>query len=317
MGKTSPWKEMRSQLNTPAIYTTREPTIMISGGNSKLMHPYGRNRVFSPLMQIRCCKGLIPPMAAVLSRHGLELVPLFEVSLIASSSRWTGGGADVGLRMGRRRSRDELRGEVYLDDLRVWSPTSIHTVWPKNVRPCIKWPFANTRVWWQWLRLWRPVSISQSISNQQKSFTCRVSENVAQPTFGSFFFVPIIIMIADKDLTCCSVASRVSSRQIQNLSCKPHPSCIDLRQALPPQSSSSFVVYTRADENVTFDLAWSNLRQSTEFLNENHFGIVIDHDLYWFAMQSLQYQPFWSPVSFLFFRPWYSLSGNVYVWVCF
>lgn len=124
------------------------------------------------------------------------------------------------------------------------SITSIHIVWPNNIHTCESWPFANTRVLVVVITLMATGKHHlQKHPKQQKSFTCRASESVAQPTSGSvLFFAPIVIMIADKDLSCCSVASRVSSRQMQNLSCKcpmcpkPHPSCIDLRQALPPQS---------------------------------------------------------------------------------
>lgn len=92
-------------------------------------------------------------------------------------------------------------------------------------------------------------------------------------TSGSafFFIVSIVVMIADKDLCCCSVASRVSSRQIQNLSC----TCpMHLYQAVSilhwfapsacAQLPSVPLSYTRADPKPIFYLAWSSSRESTE-----------------------------------------------------
>lgn len=51
MGKTSPQREMRSRLNTPAISTTRKPPITILGGNSKRSRTHKAAIVDSALTQ--------------------------------------------------------------------------------------------------------------------------------------------------------------------------------------------------------------------------------------------------------------------------
>lgn len=115
----------------------------------------------------------------------------------------------------------------------------------------------------------------------KKSFTCRASEYVAHPNVWlGFFFVSIVIMIADKDLSSCSVASRVSSRQIQNLSCKcpmhlyqaaSFLALICANRFRPNHLLSFLLSNTRADESATSDLAWSSSRQSTELYNRQEF----------------------------------------------
>lgn len=155
---------------------------------------------------------------------------------------------------------------------------SIHRVWLNNIRTCVDWPFANICVWWQWLRLWRPVSISKSTKNLSHAVYPNMWRN--QTSGSGFFFVSIVIMIADKDLSCCSVASRVSSRQIQNLSCKCPMHLYQAASLLhwfcakrfrPNHILPFLLSYTRADENATFDLAWSSSRQSTELYKRQEF----------------------------------------------
>lgn len=107
------------------------------------------------------------------------------------------------------------------------------------------WRLANIRIWRQWLRLWRPVSISKLIKIFHMSCV-----RVAQPNVWLGFFswqssswsltriyhVPQWLPGSHpaKFKTCL-----VSARCIW---LKPHPSCIDLRQALPPQSPSSVLI---------------------------------------------------------------------------
>lgn len=127
---------------------------------------------------------------------------------------------------------------------------------------------------------------------------------MAQPTSGS-----IVIMIADKDLSCCSVASRVSSRQIQNLSCKcPMHSRISLAlicakrfrpNHLLPLIFLSYKSYIQLASYWWVRCLWSSLVelkkinwviQWKEHLVSSSAMIFVDSQI---AMQLLQDLPFW------------------------
>lgn len=95
---------------------------------------------------------------------------------------------------------------------------------------------------------------------------------------------------------------------------KPHPLCIDLRQALPPRPNHLLLFLssnTRADESATFDLAWSSSSQSTELYTTGK-NIWHRHPQ-WFlkdsriVMRLLQGLPFWKPFLLI---SWYSPNSN-------
>lgn len=172
----------------------------------------------------------------------------------------------------------------------------------EQIRTCVDWTFANRCVRWQWLRLWRPVSISKStkIFHMSCVWRCGATKRRARLFFsrvdrhhdrwqGSMLLLsgfPGLIPPNSK-LVLYVPDAFVSSR---------HPSCIDLRQALPPNHLLPYFCPTLVLTRTRLDLAWSSSRQSTELYKRQESLASSSAMIFkWFANNSCKACLLYSP----------------------